>query len=133
MLPVTIPSSTKDNRREQMTVVVQRYRTNLPHSVETRPWRIRTFGLWWSLVPTPASIVMSVPPAHQEHLSLGRLAPHLSLALPSLPVVCVAIHCLYPVRGEAEVNRQRVARLIARLALGIAVGAALAYLALEYL
>jgi hypothetical protein len=116
-----------------MTVVVHRYRTNLPHSVETRPWRIRTFGLWWSLVPTPASIVMSVPPAHQEHLSLGRLAPHLSLALPSLPVVCVAIHCLYPVRGEAEVNRQRVARLIARLALGIAVGAALAYLALEYL
>jgi hypothetical protein len=76
---------------------------------------------------------MSVPPAHQEHLSLGRLARHLSLALPSLPVVCVAIHCLYPVRGEAEVNRQRVARLIARLALGIAVGAALAYLALEYL
>jgi hypothetical protein len=116
-----------------MTVVVHRYRTNLPHSVETRPWRIRTFGLWWSLVPTPASIVMSVPPAHQEHLSLGRLARHLSLALPSLPVVCVAIHCLYPVRGEAEVNRQRVARLIARLALGIAVGAALAYLALEYL
>ncbi len=30
-------------------------------------------------------------------------------------------------------NRQRVARLIARLTLGIAVGAALAYLALEYL
>jgi hypothetical protein len=31
------------------------------------------------------------------------------------------------------VNRQRVARLIALLALGIAVGAALAYLALKYL
>jgi hypothetical protein len=31
------------------------------------------------------------------------------------------------------VNRQRLARLIARLALGIAVGAALAYLALKYL
>jgi hypothetical protein len=30
-------------------------------------------------------------------------------------------------------NRQRVARLIARLALGIAVGAALAYFALRYL
>jgi hypothetical protein len=32
-----------------------------------------------------------------------------------------------------KVNRQRVARLIALLALGIAVGAALAYLALKYL
>jgi hypothetical protein len=31
------------------------------------------------------------------------------------------------------VNRQRVARLIARLALGIAVGAALAYIFLDYL
>jgi hypothetical protein len=31
------------------------------------------------------------------------------------------------------VNRERVARLIARLALGIAVGAALAYLALKYM
>jgi hypothetical protein len=31
------------------------------------------------------------------------------------------------------VNRERVARLIARLALGIAVGAALAFLALRYL
>ena len=31
------------------------------------------------------------------------------------------------------VNRRRVARLIARLALGIAVGAALAYLAIRYL
>ena len=30
-------------------------------------------------------------------------------------------------------NRQRVARLIARLALGIAVGAAIAYVVLEYL
>ncbi len=30
-------------------------------------------------------------------------------------------------------NRERVARLIARLALGIAVGAALAFLALRYL
>jgi hypothetical protein len=30
------------------------------------------------------------------------------------------------------VNRQRIARLIARLALGIAVGAALAYLVLEF-
>jgi hypothetical protein len=108
-----------------MTVVVHSYRTNLPHSVETRPWCIRTFGLWWSLVPTPASIVMSVPPARQEHLSLGRLARHLSLALPGHPVVCVAIHCLYPVRGEAqaEVNRQHLASLIARLAIGIAVGA----------
>jgi hypothetical protein len=38
----------------------------------------------------------------------------------------------YENRGD-QVNRQRVARLIARLALGIAVGAALAYLALEYL
>jgi hypothetical protein len=31
------------------------------------------------------------------------------------------------------VNRQLVARLIARLALGIAVGATLAFIALEYL
>jgi hypothetical protein len=31
------------------------------------------------------------------------------------------------------VSRQRVARLIARLALGIAVGAAIAYVVLEYL
>ena len=31
------------------------------------------------------------------------------------------------------VNRQRVARLIARLALGISVGAALAYLVVRYL
>jgi hypothetical protein len=31
------------------------------------------------------------------------------------------------------VNRQRVARLIARLALNIAVGAAIAYVVLEYL
>jgi hypothetical protein len=31
------------------------------------------------------------------------------------------------------VDRQRVARLIARLSLGIAVGAALAFVALEYL
>lgn len=34
---------------------------------------------------------------------------------------------------RGDVNRQRVARLIARLALGIAVGAALAFLALKYL
>jgi hypothetical protein len=37
----------------------------------------------------------------------------------------------YERRGQ--VDRQRVARLIARLALGIAVGAALAFVALEYL
>jgi hypothetical protein len=35
--------------------------------------------------------------------------------------------------GGGYVNRQRVARLIARLVLGIAVGAALAYLAIRYL
>jgi hypothetical protein len=34
---------------------------------------------------------------------------------------------------EGQVNRERIARLIARLALGVAVGAALAYLALKYL
>ena len=34
---------------------------------------------------------------------------------------------------RGQVNRQRLARLIARLALGIAVGAALAFVALEYL
>jgi hypothetical protein len=32
-----------------------------------------------------------------------------------------------------QLNRQRTARLIARVALGIAVGAALAFVALEYL
>ena len=34
---------------------------------------------------------------------------------------------------SVKVDRQRVARLIARLALGIAVGAALAFLAMRYL
>src|SRR5215207_6660661 len=32
----------KDDRRVQMTKVVFLYRTNLPCSVKTRPWRIRT-------------------------------------------------------------------------------------------
>src|SRR5215218_2794108 len=40
----SIPSSTqgKDNRCVQMTKVVFLYWTNLPCSVKTRPWRIRT-------------------------------------------------------------------------------------------
>src|SRR5215203_4714421 len=40
----SIPSSTqgKDNRCVQMTKVVLLYWTNLPCSVKTRPWRIRT-------------------------------------------------------------------------------------------
>src|SRR5918995_1832248 len=47
MLPVTIPSSTqgKDNRREEMKVIVLFYRANLPYSVETCPWCLRIQGL----------------------------------------------------------------------------------------
>src|SRR5215216_6997648 len=46
----SLPSSTegKDNRREEMTVVVFLYRTNLPVSVETRPW-----CLWANGLPKP--------------------------------------------------------------------------------
>src|SRR5215211_7453745 len=70
-----------------------------PCSAASRP---ATFGLWWCLVPTPALVVMSVPPDCQEHLSLGRFARHLSLTLPGLPVVSAAIHRLSSVRGEAQ-------------------------------
>jgi hypothetical protein len=35
----------KDNRREEMMVIVLFYRTNLPCSVETRSWHVRIQGL----------------------------------------------------------------------------------------
>jgi hypothetical protein len=62
------------------------------------------FGLWWRLVPTPALVVISVPPACWEHLSLGRFARHLSLALAGLPIVSVAIHRLSSDRREVQVG-----------------------------
>src|SRR3712207_160456 len=45
---------------------------------------------------------MNAPPGCQEHLSLGRFARHLSLALPGLPVVSVANHRLSSIHGEAQ-------------------------------
>ena len=40
-----ISTQGKDDRGEEMTVIVLPYRTNLPYSVETRPWHIWVNGV----------------------------------------------------------------------------------------
>src|ERR671920_853602 len=65
-------------------------------SAASRP---ATLGLWWRLMPTPALVAMCVPPpTPQDHLSLGRVARHLSSGedYVSSPYKEAALVCLLP-------------------------------------
>src|SRR5215208_5935103 len=80
----------KDDRRVQMTKVVLLYRTNLPCSVKTRPWRIRTNRLPKLLQDLQFLLLAEHHLASGAALELedefGSLTPKLLLDLPSHPI-----------------------------------------------
>src|SRR5215204_5820185 len=80
----------KDDRRVQMTKVVFLYRTDLPCSVKTRPWRIRTNRLPKLLQDLRFLLISEHHLASGGTLELkdefGFLTPKLLLDLSSHPI-----------------------------------------------
>src|SRR5215208_1308224 len=67
-------------------------------SAASRPAR---FGLWCRLMPTPAVVVMGIPPSPQVHISLEEVVWHLLVAAPSRPYNKHTGRCLRVGSGEA--------------------------------
>src|SRR3712207_6530287 len=69
--------------------------------------RPATLGLRWWLMPTPALVVMGVPPpVCYEHLSLGRVVQHHSNAL-TLTARETGNHLSVALRSRLETQPQR--------------------------